>query len=366
MIQKHRIDLPTYYRKHISLLSNEQNLSTKKLVVKSEKLAPAETEKAVKPREFNSTIEWAQQCIYSCKVCGEFSSNDRKKHAQHLLKSHNQMTVKSYINRFGSTMSKRVEHDCKICTTKVTHNRDAISSHLSIYHPNTTLPLYFNEYIRGSNPGLENKRRAEESPEEPPSKKIKQQVQVKSENSSPENDSSGEQIESSGRDNKRKADDFSNSSAKKMRPAQEGIKLEATEPSKENRSDNLGMITKQEVPETSNLAEDLLENASWSNNKHCPVTTKSFLQPNKMSTLIKAENVNGFEMEQGPEEAIEPMDPFEPMEPMEFTEPIEPLEDLEVEPVAGMKIEITDVHSLAQEKTAADAQWVTFEIGALF
>merc|ERR1712029_1085396 len=76
-------------------------------------------------------MQWAERCTYSCKICGKFSSTNRKKHAQHLFKCHNKMKVKKYITEYGSTMTNRVMHECKFCKAEITHTRDTIQNHLT-------------------------------------------------------------------------------------------------------------------------------------------------------------------------------------------------------------------------------------------
>ena len=206
LIQKHLkirhedMSITTYYNKYVLKVIGSANKSTvqqgqkdgpEPLRIKTENESPGGAKDAAPPnspgnetvislqsKSILSMMEWANKCIYSCKMCEDFSSTSRKKHSRHLFEQHDKMTVPNYLLKYGTTMSTRVRHNCLICQSSLTHTRDAIQQHLQRDHQNMKIDItsYYKDYVlKVFRTSTENKRPAQKVQDEPNPKRVKRE-----------------------------------------------------------------------------------------------------------------------------------------------------------------------------------------------
>ena len=93
----------------------------------------------------DEAIKWADQCAYECRIC-KFSIENNQKFYVHIRKAH-QLTVASYITKYGQVMTIRKFHQCLLCDSKVTFALDNVSSHCKAQHQINSLLTYYVNYV---------------------------------------------------------------------------------------------------------------------------------------------------------------------------------------------------------------------------
>ena len=89
---------------------------------------------------------WGWRCQYKCAVCSR-SFSSRVGIQKHVNLAHN-VSLKEYIAKYGSTMTKKVHHACLICEQKVLHDPSAIAMHIRSSHK-MTYEDYYVRYVEG-------------------------------------------------------------------------------------------------------------------------------------------------------------------------------------------------------------------------
>ena len=105
-----------------------------------------ENEPAVGKKEKDEVHQWANQCLYSCKLCS-MKSNSYFPFTNHLKRVHN-IQAKDYKQRHGDMRHQFKLHACLICQKEVHHDACVLRKHVSGCH-DLTLPQYFMKYCGG-------------------------------------------------------------------------------------------------------------------------------------------------------------------------------------------------------------------------
>ena len=93
--------------------------------------------------------EWANQCVYECKLCSEFPSNScRKAFRLHLTSAHDDMSLARYQELFGSVEASYVPFSCLICDKSLILDADIIKAHASSVH-SLKFPDFYEKFIKG-------------------------------------------------------------------------------------------------------------------------------------------------------------------------------------------------------------------------
>ena len=90
----------------------------------------ADSEAATKEAE-----QWAQNCLYECKICNKFGpTKSRAEFLTHLATAHDKMTANDYVARFRCLESLQSTYKCLLCQEKITWDVDDLSLHMSSQH----------------------------------------------------------------------------------------------------------------------------------------------------------------------------------------------------------------------------------------
>ena len=105
-----------------------------------------ENELAVGKKEKDEVLQWANQCLYSCKLCS-MKTNSYFPFTNHLKRVHN-IQAKDYKQRHGDMRYQFKVHTCLICQREVHHDACVLRKHVSGCH-DLTLPQYYMKYCGG-------------------------------------------------------------------------------------------------------------------------------------------------------------------------------------------------------------------------
>lgn len=101
-----------------------------------------------RPQKFRDELDWADQCIRICKICGFDSIKKSKIFDAHLHHIH-KITAMGYKAVHGSNIDRKIYTNCKICNVEVLHTKEELSLHFNRKHL-LTLKNYFLKYIKDS------------------------------------------------------------------------------------------------------------------------------------------------------------------------------------------------------------------------
>ena len=92
--------------------------------------------------ELFRSSDWADRCVYQCRVCRPPEVFDTHSKMSYHVKKRHQLAMKDYTAQFGRAMVHEEKHSCQICGSQVLWERSSIYQHIYQVHNKVSMEQY--------------------------------------------------------------------------------------------------------------------------------------------------------------------------------------------------------------------------------
>jgi len=147
-IRNHGLTMNLYYEQNKTELEQDSvqlSVTDQTLIEKTSKRKSLNNS-AYEVTAHDEINEWLNRCVYTCKLCSGYETNQFGTFVSHLKSSHN-VPIKSYREQNnGEVTTKYVQHTCQICSSVFAWDKQMLRRHLSSNHSHISANDYALKY----------------------------------------------------------------------------------------------------------------------------------------------------------------------------------------------------------------------------